>query len=61
MVWVDADQPGRGAFPITFSTTMDPGYNTAVVNGWNNLWGESLQYLEQESEHSSSSPGTGTR
>ncbi len=54
VVWVETHiSQGAGAFPITSSTSMAHGYNTAVVNGVANLWGEQLQYFEPESEHSS--------
>lgn len=43
---------GAGAFPITSSTTMGGGYNAAVMNGYKNLWGEPLVFIEPESEHS---------
>ncbi|MCH7728346.1 MAG: 2-oxoacid:acceptor oxidoreductase family protein [Planctomycetes bacterium] len=46
---------GSGAFPITSSTTMGGGFNTAVQNGHKNLWGDLLIFSEQESEHSSAS------
>ena len=41
-----------GAFPITSSTTMGGGYNAAVTNGYRNLWGDLLVFVEPESEHS---------
>jgi hypothetical protein len=41
-----------GAFPITISTTMGGGYNAAVTNGYKNLWGDTLIFVEPESEHS---------
>jgi pyruvate-ferredoxin/flavodoxin oxidoreductase len=41
-----------GAYPITSSTTMGGGYNEAVMNGWKNLWGDSILFFEPESEHS---------
>jgi pyruvate-ferredoxin/flavodoxin oxidoreductase len=41
-----------GAFPITSSTTMGGGYNAAVTNGYKNLWGDVLIFVEPESEHS---------
>jgi pyruvate-ferredoxin/flavodoxin oxidoreductase len=41
-----------GAFPITSSTTMGGGYNAAVMNGYKNLWGDILIFVEPESEHS---------
>ncbi len=46
---------GAGAFPITSSTTMGGGYNNAVMNGWKNLWGDLLLFVEPESEHSAAS------
>ena len=46
---------GSGAYPITSSTTMGSGFNAAVNNGRPNLWGESLVFMEPESEHSSAS------
>lgn len=46
---------GAGAFPITSSTTMGGGYNTAVMNGRKNLWGDTLLFVEPESEHSAAS------
>jgi len=54
VVWVETHiAQGAGAYPITSSTSMAHGFNTAVVNGQPNLWGETLQYFEPESEHSS--------
>jgi pyruvate-ferredoxin/flavodoxin oxidoreductase len=44
-----------GAYPITSSTTMGGGFNAAVMNGQKNLWGDSLQFFEPESEHSAAS------
>ncbi|MGE3315530.1 MAG: 2-oxoacid:acceptor oxidoreductase family protein [Planctomycetaceae bacterium] len=44
-----------GAFPITSSTTMGGGYNAAVMNGRKNLWGDTLLFVEPESEHSAAS------
>src|SRR5437899_11348983 len=41
-----------GAYPITSSTTMGGGFNAAVMNGYKNLWGDTLQFFEPESEHS---------
>ena len=46
---------GSGAYPITSSTTMGGGFNAAVHNGKTNLWGDSLIFMEPESEHSSAS------
>jgi pyruvate-ferredoxin/flavodoxin oxidoreductase len=44
-----------GAYPITSSTTMGGGFNTAVMNGDKNLWGDPLMFFEPESEHSAAS------
>src|SRR3954453_9921738 len=41
-----------GAYPITSSTTMGGGYNAAVMNNLENLWGDKLMFFEPESEHS---------
>ncbi len=46
---------GAGAFPITSSTTMGGGFNAAVMNGYRNLWGDLLVFIEPESEHSAAS------
>lgn len=43
------------AYPITSSTTMGTGYQTEVSNGKKNLWGDTLQFIQPESEHSSAS------
>ncbi len=34
---------------------MVGGYNAAVMNGWKNLWGDLLLFVEPESEHSAAS------
>jgi len=53
VVWVETHiAQGSGAYPITSSTTMGAGFNTAVMNGKPNLWGEQLVFVEPESEHS---------
>ncbi len=41
-----------GAYPITSSTNMGGGYNAAVSAGYKNLWGDTLVFVEPESEHS---------
>src|SRR6266849_5013540 len=41
-----------GAYPITSSTTMGGGFNSAAMNGGKNLWGDALMFFEPESEHS---------
>ncbi len=56
VVWVETNiTQSACAFPITSSTTMGGGYSAAVSNGQKNLWGETLMFLELESEHSSAS------
>jgi pyruvate-ferredoxin/flavodoxin oxidoreductase len=53
VVWVETRiSQGSGAFPITSSTTMGSGFNTAMMNGVPNLWGDQLVFVEPESEHS---------
>jgi pyruvate-ferredoxin/flavodoxin oxidoreductase len=47
------------AYPITPSTTMGVGYQTAFSNGMKNLWGKSIMWLQPESEHSSASASEG--
>ena len=54
VVWVETQVcQGSGAYPITSSTTMGGGFNSAVMNGATNLWGDPLLFMEPESEHSS--------
>ncbi|MFQ5612892.1 MAG: 2-oxoacid:acceptor oxidoreductase family protein [Anaerolineae bacterium] len=54
VVWVETHvTQAAGAYPITSSTEMGVGYNVAVANGQQNLWGETITFLEPESEHSS--------
>ncbi|RME79699.1 MAG: pyruvate ferredoxin oxidoreductase [Chloroflexi bacterium] len=54
VVWVETHiAQGAGAYPITSSTAMAHGFNTSVVNGKKNIWGDTLQFFEPESEHSS--------
>lgn len=56
VVWVETNIcQGACAYPITSSTTMGGGFQTAVSNGYKNLWGEVLAFIEPESEHSSAS------
>ena len=43
------------AYPITSSTTMGGGYSMAAANGMENLWGDEIEFIELESEHSSAS------
>jgi len=44
-----------GAYPITSSTSMGGGFNSVVMNGGKNLFGDSLMFFEPESEHSAAS------
>ena len=46
---------GACAFPITSSSKIGEGYAKLVADGFRNLWGEKLAFLELESEHSSAS------
>ena len=53
VVWVDTHiTQGACAYPITSSTTMGTGYETEVANGKQNLWGDTLTFIQPESEHS---------
>ncbi|MBI3015923.1 MAG: 2-oxoacid:acceptor oxidoreductase family protein [Candidatus Tectomicrobia bacterium] len=56
VVWVESHiAQGACAYPITPSTNMGTGFQEEVANGKKNLWGETLVFLEPESEHSSAS------
>ncbi len=46
---------GAAAYPITSSTIMGQHYQVAVANGFKNVWGMTLAWMELESEHSSAS------
>lgn len=53
VVWVETHiTHGACAYPITSSTTMGTGYETEVSNGKKNLWGDTLAFVQPESEHS---------
>ena len=53
VVWVETNiTHGACAYPITSSTTMGTGYETAVSDGKKNLWGDTLTFVQPESEHS---------
>jgi len=53
VVWVETNiTQGSCAYPITSSTTMGTGYETEVANGKKNLWGDTLTFIQPESEHS---------
>ncbi len=56
VVWVESHiSQGACAYPITPSTPMGDGFAVEYSNGKQNLWGEPVQFLEPESEHSSAS------
>jgi pyruvate-ferredoxin/flavodoxin oxidoreductase len=56
VVWVETNvSTGACAYPITSSTTMGTGYQTEVSNGKKNLWGDTLVFIQPESEHSAAS------
>jgi pyruvate-ferredoxin/flavodoxin oxidoreductase len=53
VVWVEINiTHGACAYPITSSTTMGTGYETAVSDGKKNLWGDTITFVQPESEHS---------
>jgi pyruvate-ferredoxin/flavodoxin oxidoreductase len=43
------------AYPITSSTIMGQNYQVYVANGFKNVWGKEIGWMELESEHSSAS------
>jgi len=56
VTWVETHiTQGACAYPITSSTTMGTGYQTEVSNGKKNLWGDTLHFVQPESEHSAAS------
>lgn len=56
VVWVEsAITQAACAYPITSSTNMGVEYQRLVANGLQNLWGETVGFIEAESEHSSAS------
>ena len=60
VVWVETHiSQASCAYPITSSTIMGVGYAAEVANGKKNLWGETLLFMEPESEHSSASAAEG--
>ena len=60
VVWVETHiTQGACAFPITPSTNMGVQYAQSVANGAKNLWGDTLVFIEPESEHSSASAAEG--
>ena len=60
VAWVETNiSQGSCAYPITSSTIMGVAYELAVANGYRNLWGEKLVFIQPESEHSSASTAEG--
>ncbi|MBI5394640.1 MAG: 2-oxoacid:acceptor oxidoreductase family protein [Verrucomicrobia bacterium] len=56
VTWVETHiTQGACAYPITSSTTMGTGYQQEVSNGRKNLWGDTLAFVQPESEHSAAS------
>src|SRR5712692_1346793 len=56
VVWVESHIcQAAVAYPITPSTPMGDGFAAEFANGKRNLWGDRIQFLETESEHSSAS------
>src|SRR5437870_1312419 len=56
VVWVESHiSQAAVAYPITPSTPMGDGFAAEFSNGKKNVWGEPLEFLEPESEHSSAS------
>jgi pyruvate-ferredoxin/flavodoxin oxidoreductase len=60
VVWVEKHiSQAACAYPITSSSTMGERYSAVVANGGRNLWGDTLIFIEPESEHSSASAAEG--
>ncbi len=56
VVWVETHiSQAAAAYPITPSTPMGQGFQAQVAAGMKNLWGDTLVFMELESEHSSAS------
>ena len=56
VVWVESNIcQAACAYPITPSTPMGDGFGMEFANGKKNVWGETLEFFEPESEHSSAS------
>jgi len=53
VAWVETNiTQSACAYPITSSSKIGEAYNLAVSNGMTNLWGDTLLFIEPESEHS---------
>lgn len=60
VVWVETNiSQAALAYPITPSTNMGVLFARQAANGHKNLWGETIRFLEAESEHSSASAAEG--
>ncbi|MBS11256.1 MAG: pyruvate ferredoxin oxidoreductase [Gemmatimonadetes bacterium] len=59
-IWVEKNiSQAACAYPITSSSILGEKYSSHVANGAKNLWGDTLIFLEPESEHSSASSAEG--
>ena len=60
VIWVEKNiTQGACAYPITSSSIIGEKYSAVVANGQKNLWGDTLVFIEPESEHSSASAAEG--
>ena len=60
VVWVETHiSQAACAYPITPTTNMGVQFAQAVAGGFKNLWGDTLRFVEAESEHSSASAAEG--
>jgi pyruvate-ferredoxin/flavodoxin oxidoreductase len=60
VVWAETHiSQGACAYPITPSTNMGVQFARSAANGAKNLWGDTLRFVEAESEHSSASAAEG--
>ena len=60
VVWVEKNiSQAACAYPITSSSILGEKYSAFVSNGAKNLWGDTLIFIEPESEHSSASSAEG--
>ena len=59
-VWIEKNiSQSACAYPITSSSILGEKYSSHVANGAKNLWGDTLLFIEPESEHSSASAAEG--
>ena len=60
VIWVEKNiTQAACSFPITSSSILGEKYSAVVANGFKNLWGDTLIFIEPESEHSSASASEG--